>query len=69
MGAAEAARKPNLPPRTETDGKNGRKAKEFLNSIDLGKVWPPLDTTCKWAQHTRIAVLATALGAGGRTGL
>ena len=45
MGAAEATRKPNLQPRTETDKKkekNARNATEFLNSIDLGKVWPPL---------------------------
>ena len=49
IGAAEAARKPNMQPRTETDGKkrkkNARNATEFLNSVDLGKVWPPLSST------------------------
>ena len=46
MGAAEVARKPILPPRTETDRKKtekyARNATEFLISVDLGKVWPPL---------------------------
>ena len=46
MGAAEAAWKPNLQPRTKTDGKkrkkNARNATEFLISVHLGKVWPPL---------------------------
>ena len=38
----EAARKPILPPWKKTDGKNARNATEFLISVDLGKVWPPL---------------------------
>ena len=50
----EAAQKPNLPPRTETDGKKGKKnarnATEFLISVDLGKVWPPLThDTSRWS--------------------
>ena len=42
----EVAQKPILPPRKNTDGKNpeknARNATEFLISMDLGKVWPPL---------------------------
>ena len=42
----EAARKPILQPRKKNEGKNRKKnarnAMEFLISIDLGKVWPPL---------------------------
>ena len=44
----EAARKPILPPRKNMDGKKpektARNAMEFLISVDLGKVWPPLLT-------------------------
>ena len=46
MGAREAARKPiqrHGLKSTETDcQKNGWNATEFLFSVDLGKVWPPL---------------------------
>ena len=42
----EAARKPILPLRKNTDGKKLKKTTrsttEFLISVDLGKVWPPL---------------------------
>ena len=37
----EAARKPILPLRKNTE-KYARNATEFLISVDLGKVWPPL---------------------------
>ena len=49
----EAARKPILPLRKNTDGrkkteKTARNATEFLISVDLGKVWPPLIRWTRW---------------------
>ena len=42
--------------RTEKTGKTARNATEFLISVDLGKVWPPLGATAVSARVTAMGV-------------
>ena len=56
----EAARKPILPLRKKTE-KTARNATEFLISVDLGKVWPPL----VWVVGDVYMPLPSVTGVGG----